>query len=319
MVNETLPLHLHLHENYFYMTSTITNENKQNFPLFSVIIPTYKDWESLKICLDCLDDQTLSKEKFEIIVVNNNVAPPPPLRLSKNVHLCSESKPGSYAARNTGLSIATGKFLAFTDSDCRPVPNWLESAHDYFENHPDIDFFGGIIKLSFSCAKPNIWEIYEKAYAFQQHEILNGRPYSVTANMFAHKQSFKKVGLFDDSLLSGGDVDWGARATELGLKIGYAPSVMVIHPARNSFKEVVTKKLRTAGGLYNSKRSPIAKLSVVIAGIFPPVIPILKVSKRHDLTVSEKLKAAILEYGLRLSRSFLFLMFFSKIKKPNNR
>ncbi|PXX88147.1 hypothetical protein DIT71_17725 [Marinobacter vulgaris] len=94
------------------MTSTITNENKQNSSLFSVIIPTYKEWESLKTCLDCLDDQTLPKEKFEIIVMNDNTAPRPPLQLSKNVDLCSESKPGSYAARNTGLGVARGNVVA---------------------------------------------------------------------------------------------------------------------------------------------------------------------------------------------------------------
>lgn len=302
------------------MASHITTDNRQAYPIFSVIIPTYKDWDSLKICLDCLKHQTLPVEAFEVIVVNNNTdSPPPPLQLSKNVHLCSESKPGSYAARNTGLSIATGKFLAFTDSDCQPAPDWLESAHHYFENHPDIDFFGGIIKLSFTTDEPNIWEIYEKAFAFQQHEILNGRPYSVTANMFACEQSFLKVGLFDDTLLSGGDVDWGVRASELGLKIGYAPNVAVIHPARSSFQEIFTKKLRTAGGLYNSQRSFSAKISVIVTGVLPPIIPLLKIRKRKDLTISEKLKALTVEYFFRAKRSILFLMFFSRLKKTNNR
>jgi cellulose synthase/poly-beta-1,6-N-acetylglucosamine synthase-like glycosyltransferase len=38
----------------------------------SVIIPTYKDWDRLGLCLDALAQQQFPASEFEVIVVNNN-------------------------------------------------------------------------------------------------------------------------------------------------------------------------------------------------------------------------------------------------------
>ena len=40
----------------------------------SIIIPTYKDWARLSLCLQALADQTYDSSLFEIIVVNNYTA-----------------------------------------------------------------------------------------------------------------------------------------------------------------------------------------------------------------------------------------------------
>ena len=93
----------------------------------TVIIPTYKDWPRLQMCLDALALQSLPAAEFEVLVANNNrVADlPADLRLAANVQVIWAEQPGSYAARNAVLPHAKGEVLFFTDSDCIPDPDWL--------------------------------------------------------------------------------------------------------------------------------------------------------------------------------------------------
>src|SRR5690606_18155071 len=99
-------------------------------PLVSVIIPTYRDWESLAQCLDALKNQTYPASSIEILVVNNDTGQlvPSGCASSPNVRILQESKAGSYAARNRGLVEAKGELIGFTDSDCIPEPDWIANA-----------------------------------------------------------------------------------------------------------------------------------------------------------------------------------------------
>src|SRR5690554_6136694 len=95
---------------------------EHKLPFVSVIIPTYHDWERLRLCLDSLNRQTYPKERYEIIVVNNDPEDVVPANfvVPNNFTILEESKPGSYAARNRAIQAAKGEIYAFTDSDCQP-------------------------------------------------------------------------------------------------------------------------------------------------------------------------------------------------------
>ena len=99
----------------------------------SVIIPTYKDWSRLYLCLKALSNQSLN-DTFEILVVNNapNDITPKDLIIPENCSILSESRPGSYAARNKALSIAKGNIILTTDADCIPPKNWIKIITSYF-------------------------------------------------------------------------------------------------------------------------------------------------------------------------------------------
>ncbi len=216
----------------------------------TVIIPTYNDWERLGKCINALAQQSYPADLFEIIVVNNNPndAPPANFLIPGNCRIITEAKPGSYAARNTAIKLAKGDILAFTDSDCIPDKEWISNAVDFLGNNPQYARIGGRVALFFSSKNLTNAELYDKVYAFRQHEVVRQRGTSVTANMITYKHVFDSVGLFDENLLSGGDFEWGKRANEAGFKIGYASNVIVNHPARASFKELIKKSKRVAGG-----------------------------------------------------------------------
>ena len=74
----------------------------------SIIVCTYKREELLRICLDSLKNQTLSKKDFEIIVVNNNKKSlslnlmTEYLNYSINIRFVDEPDLGLRNARNSG-------------------------------------------------------------------------------------------------------------------------------------------------------------------------------------------------------------------------
>lgn len=220
-----------------------------NGPFVSVIIPTYRDWKRLAICLDALAKQTYQQEQFEVLVVNNDPddVPPIDLSLAPNVQILSEAKCGSYAARNCALNVAAGTVIAFTDADCIPDVNWLLNAVAYLNTHPYCSRIAGHVSIFYEGDRPTTAELYNSVFSFPQrsHALYAGT--SVTANMITYKRVFDAVGLFDDNLLSLGDLQWGKRAHEAGFQIQFVDSVVVSHPAR-SMNELIQKEKRVGGG-----------------------------------------------------------------------
>jgi len=260
----------------------------------SVIIPTYQDWEQLKKCIDALSKQTYSRNNFEVIIVNNDPKDSPPeLNLPKNFQIISEGKPGSYAARNKGVRIAKGDILAFTDSDCIVDRNWLENAIHCFHNHKNIDRIAGKVEV-FDNFTESPAAIYDMLLSFDQ-KFLAKNGTSVTANMFAKREVFENVGLFDTNLMSGGDTTWGYKANEKGFRIIFKGNVVVKHPARNSIYEVVKKAKRVYGGHFLIKKwhenSFLKNVILSIYPLRPPIRAISKIFRDNKFTFAQKLKA----------------------------
>lgn len=98
-------------------------------PLVSIVVPVYKVEEYLPRCLDSILAQEY--RELEIIVVNDGspdgcgdimrtyAARDPRLRL------VFQPNGGLSAARNAGMALATGEFLAFVDSDDYIAPDYV--------------------------------------------------------------------------------------------------------------------------------------------------------------------------------------------------
>ena len=225
----------------------------------SIIIPTYRDWDRLRLCLHALQDQSYSKNEFEIIVINNDPDDdiPDHLMTFSNVKFITESKPGSYSARNAGLRLAKGEIIGFTDSDCVPQKDWIQNAVKYFQDHPECSRIAGNILILQKNGKPSVIETYNQIYAFPQKAVLKNYGGSMTANLFTYKFLFDKVSYFNEGLMAYGDLDWGSLATNAGYRIDYVENVIVYHPPR-SLKELIIKEKRLGGGglhFYQKKRS----------------------------------------------------------------
>lgn len=102
-------------------------------PLVSVIIPVYNVEEYLRQCLDSVREQTLSD--IEIICVNDSSTDGSLSILEEyekkdpRIQVVTQPNGGAGAARNKGLSMASGKYLSFLDSDDFFEPDMLELAY----------------------------------------------------------------------------------------------------------------------------------------------------------------------------------------------
>lgn len=210
-----------------------------------VIIPTYRDWQRLQLCLEALANQTIASDRFNIIVANNDPQDPcPPFGISANVRVVVEAKPGSYAARNKAVSESSSKFIAFTDSDCVPDPDWLERAIAALSVSPGARI-SGQVPIFRPTGGGRAAYLYEFHTAFRQREYA-ARGEGATANLVVPRAVFEQVGPFNDGLLSGGDFEWHRRAQALGIQMVYAHDMIVRHPSRTHIGEIFRKRRRTA-------------------------------------------------------------------------
>lgn len=97
---------------------------------FSVIVPIYKTEKYLPKCIESITQQTYAE--LEIILVNDG-SPDNCLQIMERyaandgrIRIVSQANSGLSAARNAGMKIATGDYVAFIDSD-----DWVEK--DMFE------------------------------------------------------------------------------------------------------------------------------------------------------------------------------------------
>ena len=100
----------------------------------SIIIPTYKPGSYLKDCLESINNQTMDKKCFEVIIVLNGVIKPYIeyiYSLTKmydfNSVVIPTETPGVSNARNLGLSRTQGEYVCFIDDDDKISPSYLYS------------------------------------------------------------------------------------------------------------------------------------------------------------------------------------------------
>jgi glycosyltransferase involved in cell wall biosynthesis len=113
---------------------------KQNnqYPLVSVIIPTYNRGWVLREAIDSVLAQDF--KDFELIVVDDGSTDNTPLILDsyhQELMVIRQPNKGVSAARNRGIAAASGRLIAFLDSDDFWLPRKLSEQVDFFNSNPD--------------------------------------------------------------------------------------------------------------------------------------------------------------------------------------
>lgn len=116
-------------------------------PQFTIVVPTYNRSVSVLDTLQSCFEQSLSD--FEIVVVDDGSSDDTREVLSRiddpRLIVVHQDNAGPAAARNHGMRVANGRYIAFLDSDDRWYPEFLAVASDTLDQHGEALLYGQII------------------------------------------------------------------------------------------------------------------------------------------------------------------------------
>lgn len=213
----------------------------------SIIIPVFNDQDGIERCLRCIPFERFSQ--IEVIVVDNGSCPPISLASFDNELIKSVvcEKPGSYSARNAGVSVSVGDVLVFIDADCWPESGWLNNGLSAVLSGGGRKIIGGAVSFVLPEKKSAV-ALYQVITGFDQEDNINNKGFSVTANLFCTKEQFLCVGPFSEDLFSGGDREWCWRAIKKGYTLGYVQAALVYTNPRVSLSAAIRQARRVAAG-----------------------------------------------------------------------
>lgn len=149
---------------------------------------------------------------------------------------------GAAEARNIGIKQAQGEWFLFIDSDCIAVEGWINAFTDEFEQGRKV--IGGGVKTP----EEPFWRLVYNLSMFYGQLASQKRAekkFLPTLNLAVHREVIDRVGVMDEELLRGQDVDWTSRMTLAGYKLLFKPSAAILHlPARkdlNTLRDYVRK------------------------------------------------------------------------------
>lgn len=218
----------------------------------SLIICTRNRSAQLEGCLTSLS-QLQSSSEWELIIVDNNstdntqeVINRYRNRLHQNFKLITEPSPGLGKARNAGLKAASGRIIAFTDDDCYPQQDLIETYINCFNEDATLGFCGGRVLLFDKTDYPiTIQESTDHQYFTSDQVVPAGTIHG--ANFAFLHEALTKIGGFDPLFGAGGrfssceDLDALALVAAEGWNGAYDPRPIVQHHHRRKTDQEVKK------------------------------------------------------------------------------
>lgn len=201
---------------------------------FSVVIPTFERPRQLAGCLGALARLRYPREACEVIVVDDGGATPlsPVLdeaRGDLSVRLLRRANGGPAAARNTGLAVARGRYLAFTDDDCQPEPDWLAAFEQHLRDDPAALVGGRTVNAfiddPFACTSQLIVDMVVDHY---NRDPDNAR-FFPSNNLVVSREGIEALGGFAPGFRTSEDRDLCDRWGLLGRRLRYAKDAVVLH------------------------------------------------------------------------------------------
>lgn len=237
---------------------------KRFIPELSVIVVNYNGARYAARCIkSILSSKTISKE---IIIVDNHSTQNDVAflknKFNKKVKIIKlRNNYGPARARNEGVKLSKGKYIAFLDNDTKVHPNWANKAIEEFKMDNSIGIIQCKLLLLKEPHKIDYVGEYLGQYGFlvqrakggdidsrkfdKKTEILAAK----SAGMFIRKDTFNMTGGFDiDYFIYVEETDLGWRSWLKGYRSIYLPSSVVYHEFGTS--SIILSKNQN---LYNTK------------------------------------------------------------------
>jgi glycosyltransferase involved in cell wall biosynthesis len=201
-------------------------------PEIAVVVPSHDRPIRLLWLLNALAEQTLARDRFEVVVAHDSRRPETervlrehPLGAAgvlRHVRLApSAGGPGS--SRNAGWREARAPLIAFTDDDCRPPPQWLERALAAARRHE------GAIVQGTTMPDPDEIGLERAAPHAHTRRVRPPTPWAEACNIVYPRDLLERLDGFYTGSTWGEDTDLAARARRAGVEHAAAPEVLTYH------------------------------------------------------------------------------------------
>lgn len=194
--------------------------------LVSVIIPTY----NRKLIVESAIRSVLNQkfEDYEIIVVDDGSTDGTREYLESlnlPIKIISKQNGGVASARNAGIKVALGKYIAFLDSDDSWLPDKLSAQISYLEAHPEIPLVyideyievNGEVLVETRFQRANVSDDVKNNFllpGFIQQTPIH------TSSVMIRKNVFDEIGYFNETLKIHEDSELWNRIS-MKYKFGY--------------------------------------------------------------------------------------------------
>ncbi len=216
--------------------------------LISAIICTHNRAAYLAKAIQSLTDQRMSKDTYEIIIVDNCSTDSTKEVVAQftgksNIRYVYESTLGLSFARNTGWRNARGRYAAYLDDDAIACPGWLDKILEVFETvTPRPGCVGGRVEPIWESSRPgwlSDWLLHGLTIIDWKtpHVLTNlSAEWLVGANIAFPVDILQCVGGFTSSLdrvgnnlLSSGDVFLEKQIMKIEYSCFYHPDIAIGH------------------------------------------------------------------------------------------
>lgn len=181
---------------------------QNNRPLISIVVCAYNGAHIIQSCLTGLISQSCPSDLYEIIIIDDESMDGTYSAVSDFmrgrddnailIRLFRIKHGGLSIARNTGIHLSKGKFIAFIDQDAMPDKNWVVELLKAWSENSNADAIGGRVDIRNACDKTAQFLYLVYYEPIEQHAIIG-------TNMSFKKERLLQVGGFGDPFTSRGD------------------------------------------------------------------------------------------------------------------
>ena len=262
-------------------------------PHVSIIIPCYNEQSTIRLLLDALYTQTFSHSNMEIVIADGFSTDRTRFEIEAwksdypeiAIKVVDNPKRVIPAALNTALKAANGDIIIRLDAHSIPEPDYVSrSVQDLQEGLGDN--IGGqwqiepgtsgwiAASIAFAAAHP-------LGVGGAQYRI-GGEPQIVDTVPFGafYKNLVKRIGFYDEDLLSNEDYEYNARIRQAGGVVWFDPKIRSNYLARSTFGDLSCQYWRYGYWKFQMLRKypqsirwrqalpPLFVLSIFILGFF---------------------------------------------------
>jgi glycosyltransferase involved in cell wall biosynthesis len=203
-------------------------------PEIAVVVASHERPLRLRWLLNALDEQTLARDRWEVVVAHDSRGPETeallrdhPLAAAgvlRQLAFPPDARTPAATRRNAAWRAAGASLIAFTDDDCRPPPGWLERALEASRRHP------GAVVQGMTLPDPDE-VVMQSAPWWRSQRIVPPAPWGQTCNIVYPRSVLELLGGFREEppLEVADDSELLVRARRLGVAHVGAREALTYH------------------------------------------------------------------------------------------